>query len=280
MSRFLGALLGAVLLHIGAVSAETVTRATAPPLLLVPPTIPAFPDMPVQSLAPMAPVNMADDPDPIKDALARQSDISAFGFACDQTMTLTPRPGGMLDLVISAPCKPGAMVEVRHAGLVFDVTLSNTGKQQVTVPALEFQARIDTVFADGGQLSAKAVVPELVDYARIAVGWDTAAATFRGTAPRGLQVEELTLGDANGRNVQILSYHIDPERRSGVIRLTVQKAVTAQNCASAQRADVVRHLPGQPVTRYGLRLAGPGCDRVGDNLVLNNILPDLKLAAN
>jgi len=280
MSRFLSALLGALLMYNGTVSADTVTRGTAPPLLIAPPVIPDLPDMPVQRLNSVVPVSLADDPEPIKGALARQSDISAFGFPCEQTLTLSPVSGGMLDVTISAPCKPGAVVEVRHAGLAFDVTLSNTGSYHTSVPALAHPARIDTVFPDQSEVSAMAEVPDNAEFARIAIGWDVAAATVQGSAPRGLQLAEVTLGDGMGRIVQVLSYHIDPERRSGVIRLSVQGAVTAQNCMTGQQAEVVRHLPGQPVTRYGLKIAGPGCDRVGDNLVLNNVLADLKLAAN
>lgn len=276
MSRFFSALLGAFTALITTAQAETVTRAPAPPLLVMPeigqtsPT--SFGDLPAWPVAETAP--------PIAGRVAAQSDISAFGFPCTVKMDVAPKRGALLDIAISAPCKPYETVRILHAGLSFDVGLSLTGQAQVTMPAMAYSSEIDTIFEDQTRLSTPVVMPELAEYVRIAVGWDHLDARIEGDAPRFLPLDAYVLGDGPGRVLQILSHHLDPESRSGVIRLSVRSEVTAQNCKASQQAQVLQHFPGTPATRYSMELAKPGCHRIGDNLVLKNILPDMKLAAN
>ena len=278
MSRFFGALLGA-LLTVSVVQADSVTRAATPSLFIAPGSVQTLPQDPVPALGAIVPTRFVPTAPDIAANIETQSDINAFGFACGPVMSVTSKPGALLDIAISAPCKPDERVTINHAGLSFQVALSLTGAAQVMLPALAEKAVIDTIFEDQTRLTYQATVPDLNEYARFAIGWGQPHAQLVAQAPRHLPIAAFRLGEGEGQ-VQILSHHIDPEARAGVIRLSIHAQVTPENCNHSQQAHVVEAKPHDQALSYDLELVQPGCGRIGDNLVLKNILPDLKLAAN
>jgi len=212
---------------------------------------------------------------------ARQADISAFGLPCEVALDADPMPDALFAVTITAPCRPNAAVAMHYAGLTFDVTTSITGRASFELPAMTMSGRLESVFKDGLRLSTPVEAPDLSEYARVAVAW-TQALDMRliANAPRDMPVRSYTLGQAEGRSVQILSHHQSPEARRAVIRLGVAAPITAQNCGHERHATV-RHLqPNTPPISYELMLAATSCDHVGGILELKNILQDLKLAAN
>src|SRR5690606_6953488 len=89
----------------------------------------------------------------------------------------------------------------------------------------------------------------------------------------------VTLGDAaaaDPRRAEIVSF---PAGMSRDIRLTVEAEVTAAACGTTVATETFSVTGGSPATATMLTLAMPGCDAVGDYLVLNNLFDDLKLAA-
>ncbi len=210
-----------------------------------------------------------------------QADANAFGIPCAETLQVKPMQDALLSVTISAPCRPEEKVQVSYAAVVFDVSLSMTGEVTFEMPAMAYHAEIDSIFDDYSLVSTKVVAPELKDFVRVALAWDgVTKAQLKGEAPRHLPINVITLGDGSGRTVDVLSHHIDPDARSGVIRLSMVAAVTDQNCGVPRKGHVVQHMPEVPELRYDLVLAVAGCDRVGTNLELKNILQDLKLASN
>lgn len=217
----------------------------------------------------------------VQDIVKEQADINAFGFPCTATMRVIPADNAMLNVTISVPCKPNHVVALTFEGLSIDLTLSMTGEARIEIPALAYENTIDVVIDKQTSLSATATTPDLGSFVRVALGWsDASSPTLGGKAPRHLPIDVTTLGDGTGRIAQVLSHHVDPEARKGVIRLGMTLPVTLKNCATAQSGHVVQYLPGLPQLRYGLTLAPAGCDQVGRNLELKNILQDLKLASN
>ena len=66
---------------------------------------------------------------------------------------------------------------------------------------------------------------------------------------------------------------------SGAVSVSVEAEVTAANCGSEIEAQTLNvHSGLAPVSR-SVTFAVPSCDAIGDFLVLNNPLEDLKLAA-
>ena len=67
--------------------------------------------------------------------------------------------------------------------------------------------------------------------------------------------------------------------RDGAIRISIETEITTANCGREMRAESLQ--PGsdgyEPVE---LTLFVPGCEALGDILVLKNVLRDMKIASN
>lgn len=62
--------------------------------------------------------------------------------------------------------------------------------------------------------------------------------------------------------------------------LSIEAEVTAGNCGQDISAQAIELRRDGTLRTRELSLAVPDCDGVGDFLVLNNLLDDLKIAAN
>ena len=210
-----------------------------------------------------------------------QADLSAFGFSCTEQMLVTPLPDARITVKVIAPCRPDQVVRLSHASIDFDVTLSMVGEVEVVVPTVSNHGEIDSIFDDYSVITELVVMPETEGYARVALVWEDAdLPQLAARAPRHIETDVITLGDGSGRVAQVLSHRLDPDARPGVIRLSMAETVTDQNCARQRSGHVVQYIPGRPVTKYDLMMGAAGCDRVGSNRELKNVLPDLKLASN
>lgn len=281
MGRFPRAMLCALLSCSSMAWADTLPLAIPAPIPTLDFRLPSLPDMQPARFEPSEAIAAQATSSNHVTQIGAQADLSAFGIPCAKKVTVNSAADAMLDMRISAPCAPGQIVRVSYVGIGFDVTLSMTGEAETRIPAWAYQGEIDSVFEDGIALKSPVLVPSLSAFARVAVGWDHAGdAYIADKAPRHLPVNVITLGDGSGRVAQVVSHHIDPDAKPGVIRLSMIAPVTQENCDQPRMGHVMSHMPGQPSHRYDLTLAAAGCERVGTNLELNNILQDLKLASN
>ena len=271
----------------GAAFAMMCTMATADtvPLVISPP----FPDispparaLPALQVTPRLPLALRDPFEgALIDAVSNQANISAFGFSCDTELAITPAAEAMLEVILSSPCRLDQMVSVSHSGLEFHLRLPMTGKRTFKLPALEAPANVAVRFLNGAEVVAATDPGPLDAFLRVALQVSSEdALSLKAVAAKQLPVVETRLGDDGGQMVQIISHHIDPDRRRGVIRLALQSKVTAEHCDTPSHAKVVERLPGLPLRQYGISLGAAGCDHVGEILELKNILQDLKLAAH
>lgn len=223
-------------------------------------------------------------PQPVAEIVARQANISNFGTACDPSITLETAAGAMLDLEVHAPCLPSSMVTVAHTGLSFTLPLSMTGTARIRLPAMTANAQITASLFDGKMLAASASVPQVRNYARVALQWDGPdPGELVSVAPTVLNGEIFRLGtasNAQGKVLHVFSRRMDDVNVSGVVRLSLRSDVTAQNCAKGHATKVHRSVPGEPVAAYDMQIKGPGCDAIGQSLELKNVLQDLRLTQN
>lgn len=272
------ALYGAVFAAICSIAqADTVPLTITLPFPDASPPARALPVLPVvQPVSPALPARSAGAP---IETIAHQANVSAFGFACDTALKVHPRPEAVLSVTLSAPCRPGQIVRITHVGLEFDIRLPQTGEMTFDMPALDAPSRVTAHFPGGSQFSTTADPGVLDDFLRVAMQSDASAGLAVGTSSsKRLPVTKTELGDGSGQMVQIVSHHLSPQERRGVIRLALLSKVTAAHCDQPSDAKVIERRPGLPVRQYGLSLSAPGCARVGEILELKNILQDLKLA--
>ncbi|WP_425040180.1 hypothetical protein [Primorskyibacter sp. S187A] len=225
---------------------------------------------------------------------------------CDITMTSADAPGAMVDLVLNAPCLRNERFVMHHNGMMFSALTDQEGVANVVVPALSANAVFIASFASGEGSVVQHKVPDLSEFGRVVVQW-------RGDAGLGLHAREQGAdyfsdghihAAANGRMVdlvtgqrgylarfghetgpdplqaEVYTFPLGASLSGGDIALSVETEITADNCDMDVEAQTLEigtdgRLRVQDVTLYM-----PGCDAVGDFLVLKNLVADMTLASN
>lgn len=280
---------------------ETTGRMAASVMLLPQPAVIAEPldlSQIILTSAPadLAPMDVAEEPMVAKpQPLAQPAD-------CTVSVAASTVEPASVALDIAAPCNRNDRITVHHSGMMFTLATDTTGAVSVTVPALNSDAIFIVETPTGGAV-ASAEVPSLSDYDRVALQW---------TGETGLQIHAreyeadygsgrhvwtghavsdgpvggsvVRLGDPDTLNPRLAEVYTFPASRaveSGTVALTVEAEVTEANCGRdiAAQSITPRGAESAPRTR-DLVLSVPDCDAKGDFLVLNNLLDDLKIAAN
>ncbi len=266
----------------------------------------------VQTLAPLADQSgLADRVNSTEEnysapKITSDQNLSALGLACDVTLDATKSVGAMVTLELKAPCHVNETVTINHQDLRFTSVTSEIGHVKVQIPALMAAASFDVTLVDGSKVSASVDVHEVSNYDRVAVQW---------TGDSGLSIHALELGadfgerghvwakspqtvaaalQARGgyitvlgdidfpgaKHAEIYTYPSGQVQKPGVVRLSVEAEVTAQTCSKEIQAQALQSGVDGEISVSDLVLSMPTCDTIGDFLVLNNLLRDLKIAQN
>lgn len=229
--------------------------------------------------------------------------INEYGLPCEAHLDLAPQVGGMVAVSLLASCLIDSPVTLHHDRLVFSGRTDHIGRLDVTLPALSPEADVMAVLDTGDVLSATVAVPDAADYDRIALQWvgDQAmglhafefGAAFgddghiwaeNPRTPSNHTGGFLTrLGMASGPAAQFAEVYSFPKSNDhldGVVRMSVEVAVTDRTCGAQANAEILQPGANGRLQAADIVLDMPGCDSVGEFLVLKNIVQDLKLAAN
>lgn len=214
---------------------------------------------------------------------------------CEPTLTLAAEAGAQLRLSLTAPCQQGARVVIQHAGLTFAERVGANGRLSLHIPALAASGEVGLRIADGTQLSAATAVPDLSQIQRFALQWvagddfqlqpSTAAQqksfTETGEAPLGRAPRVAVLQrlgtDALDTPLQAIVYTW-PEAPSAPISLDIEAEVTQATCGREMLGETLDLQNGR-LTVAELTLSMPGCDALGDILVLKNVASDKTVTA-
>ena len=79
---------------------------------------------------------------------------------------------------------------------------------------------------------------------------------------------------------EVYSFPVAKAGQEGDVALSVEAEVSEANCGLEIEAQALELRGDDPVKTQNLTLAVPDCDAVGNFLVLNNLLQDLKVAQN
>lgn len=229
-----------------------------------------------------------------------------FGLSCGAMLTATGSDAAMMSLTLTAPCRGGQAFTVRHGDLVYSARMSDLGTYMAEVPALTAEARVKVTFRDGSYTTAEAHVPLADTVDRVALVSDRRS---------GLQIHALefgadygdaghvwsgrprdpasadkagggfvtVLGDASiedGQMTEVYTFPANTRNRDGVVRLSVEAEVTAENCDRDITGRTLQRQADGSIKPVTLTLALPACDAVGEFLVLKNLLRDLRIASN
>lgn len=191
---------------------------------------------------------------------------------CTAALQLIPLPGGELSVWLKAPCAAGARVELRQEGLALAYRTLPSGNLFVTLPALSDRPMVAARLPDGDTVIATTSVPDLAGLRRLGVAWGAGDA-FQLISDDG--EKPVMLGDPEADKAMVAAMLTLP---SGAAAPAFEAAVTPATCGRVMTGSVVVQ-DGASVRVSDLTLAMPACDAVGDILVLNNLLPDVTLAA-
>ena len=172
----------------------------------------------------------------------------------------------MIRVSLAAPCAMNAPVTLRHAGLSFKQSTSDSGRMSLVwrgetgmrIHAQEFGANM----GEGGHVWAGS--PGRPDL---------------GAASGGGYMT--TYGDrklANATRAEVYTHPARINSRSGVIRLSVQAEVRNTNCSGMIAAQTLQPDGFGGVVSADLTLRLPDCDKISEHLVLKNVLIDLLIA--
>ncbi len=225
--------------------------------------------------------------------------------ACESVMTATPSDLAMVDLSLSDACRPNAVVAIHHQGMMFNAITDAEGNLNLKVPALAEEAFFIAAFDDGEGAVAITGVPSLMMYDRAVLQWQgeddvqlhaleygatygdaghvwAASAADPKQAVAGLGGFLTSLGDPAAPDalmVEVYTFPTGLALRDGAIEISVEAEVTTRNCGRLVEAQSIQLMKGAEVNATDLSMTMPGCDAVGEYLVLKNMFQDLTLAS-
>lgn len=280
--RNLGMIVGTVAIALGAGqylqsgSAQSAASMTPMPMADSPPPLRLAAGTPLAAHEPTTPevipvLAKADPPPaPLAPVLLPDPAPQAEAPACPITLDLFANDGAILSLSLTAPCRPDQGFVLRHGSIAVTYQTNASGSFFLDLPALDPEGEVSLRFADGTEAVAAAPLPDLADHHRLALQWlEGDSFTLSGDGPIvSLGVDATVLP----MYAQIITLPT-PDAP-----LTIEAPVTATTCGREAMALAVLSEGGR-ITLSDLSIGLPDCDAEGGFVVLNNPVPDMKLAA-
>jgi len=242
----------------------------------------------------------------VADSITEQPVRNQFGLTCGIILTASEAEAAMINITLTAPCRGEQPVTISHGALTYSAQMDQLGTYTAQIPALLADGAVEVEFPDGettgtfvevaGFESAERVLLQSKGDAGLQIHarefgahygdaghvWNGATRDpeFAARVGGGFLT---VLGNARigkGHVAEIYTYPKGDGDQDGMVRLSLEAEVTAENCGlkiAGQTQQIGGGAVAQPVT---LTLAMPDCDAVGEYLVLKNILRDLRLASN
>ena len=224
---------------------------------------------------------------------------------CVADMEATVGPAATVMLEISAPCAADSVATIHHQGMIFSVLIDSAGKATVMAPALAANAVFIADLPGGYGAAAVVSVPEIEGFDRAVLQWQGVtglglhALEFGAgynqdghvwaASARGIDAVEsgsggflMRLGDVGietAFQAEVYTFPSGTAQRDGRIELSVEAEVLPGNCGRAIAAQSIQIAPGSLPAALDLTMTMPGCDAVGEFLVLKNMLESLTLAS-
>ena len=240
---------------------------------------------------------------PVTDALPEALPAAE---SCVASLTATPGPVATVLLEVHAPCAVDTMGTIHHQGMMFSILTDAEGRATVMAPALAANAVFIADLPGGYGAAAVITVPDVVNYDRAVLQWQGAdsglglhalefgadyaqeghvwAASMRSVdaAQEGTGGFLMRLGDVGIEGAlmsEVYTYPTGITALSGTVELSVEAEVLPGNCGRAIAAQSIQIAPGIEASALDLTMTMPGCDAVGEFLVLKNMLRSLTLAS-
>ena len=185
---------------------------------------------------------------------------------------------------------------MRHAGLAVTARLAEDGSLTMALPALETDANVEVLFADGSTAEQALIVTEAASLRRFGVQWQGPDAFVVHGLENGADYGQLgdispvNLGQPQGGSLVLLGdatvdvpllaqIYTYPAAADRTVDVVIEAAVTEATCGQDLLGETIASENGA-VQITELTLIMPECSGIGDFLVLKNLASDTKIAAN
>lgn len=290
--------------------APEVTRSDSSPIL-VQPVAPVLPFADPDNAAPVELAALDDEAviTPVPEiqetpAPLTQAPTVPEAAQCDIGFTATSAPAAMVMLTLESPCHADQIIELSHGGIRVNEALDEKGLMTIAMPALEENAIFTASFEDGTRERAEIFMPTFAEYERIVLVWQgrtglglhaledgasygdpghvhaaEPAGADRATSGQG-GFMSLAGSVPGGWTADIYSFPISLIDAGRGPEVSVEIEVLAEACDQATEGTVLRYSPRAATVESALYFGAPGCDAVGEYMVLKNLPQDLKIARN
>lgn len=226
---------------------------------------------------------------------------------CDPVLVAETSAGAMVRLTLSSTCHAGQTVVVHHNGMMISDMLDDTGMMMLAIPALTETALFMAEIGDEGSVAiATTEVPSLSFYDRVALQWqgqtglELHAREFEAEymseghiwreSPASMDRAALGEGGflvplgnatiADGYRAEVYTFPSATVSGSGTVLMSVEAAVEDFNCEKDIDAQALQVNAGGDLMVRELSIAMPSCESVGDLVVLDALVDDIKVGAN
>lgn len=272
---------------------EEVTRSASDPLLTI--TEPA-PERSDEGTFASADGSLAMPPATV--AAAPEPEVAG----CPLDVAGAARPGALLEINVTAPCNSGEAVSFQHAGLAFSEQLGPDGTLALEVPAMTGAARVAVSFADGTERDIEVTIPDFDTIDRIAVVWQGPTGLQLHAFEGGANYDEIghvwadtpgtpdaatsgsggflsMLGSsAGGFAADVYSYPASLTNAGVNPEVSIEAQVMENTCGGEIEGWILRSNPAGAPHAEPLTIKVPGCEAIGEFLVLKNLPVELTLA--
>ena len=223
---------------------------------------------------------------------------------CDISFNAESAEAALVALSFEAPCHSGEDVGFEHGDLRFSEQLGPEGSVMVLVPVMSETAIFTARLGNGQNATTEIRVADFASYERIAVVWKGAT---------GLQLHALENGAGYGEPGHVWaekpgSTELAVQGAGGFVsvlgsssdgyaadvytypaglmagdlepEISIEAQVMENTCGNRIAGTILRSNPIGVPNAENLSMSVPGCDAVGEYLVLKNLPQELKLARN
>lgn len=227
-------------------------------------------------------------------------------IGCETTLTAKRQPAAIVELSIAAPCFEDSSFVVMHEELGFSAVTDEDGNAVVSVPVLVTNAEFSVSFGNILQATTDIFVPELRQYDRAVLQWESADNMRLHALEGGAQIGDpghvwsasihtaedtregrhgfvVYLGETDADipyQAEVYTYPAGQMNRDGAVDLRVGISVSEDNCAREVEAKTIQTNAGQTLVTSEIVVVMPSCDQAGEVLFVSDQFIDLALASN
>lgn len=227
-----------------------------------------------------------------------------LGNSCEVFASASVEPHAMVSLDVYAPCAVSQRFTLHHNGMMFTQSTDAEGEARLMIPALAAVSVFIVAFDSGATAVTSAAVPDAGLYQR-------AVLQFEGAGGLDLHVQEngagfgasghkwagqpgdpsdldigagylIELGDNSSikpRLAQVYTYPVNDRTADTTVSFSVEAAITPANCGQDLAAQSLQSDEFGGLDAVDLVMTMPGCEAVGDLLILGNMFADIQVAA-